>query len=199
MSTRLILIRHGETDWSREKRYCGVTDVDVNPKGIVQAQGLCRKLCKEKVDRVYSSDSVRALNFAKVTFKSSFIIQMSELREMDFGIFEGMAYEEIMKKYPDIYTRWIDDPFSVNVPEGEGLMDFKKRIEDILTRIISLNKDRTAAIVTHGGPIRIIIGNMLNSKNIWTINPDLASLSIIEFKNNTGKIQLFNDRSYLDG
>ena len=138
MSTRIILIRHGETDWNRGRRYCGFSDVDLNSKGIEQARKLCGRLSREKIDRVYSSDSIRALNFARIIFKGSVIEAMPELREMNFGIFEGLTHEEIMKKPYKIYTKWLDNPFCITVPEGEGLCDFKKRIEKVFEDIVAV-------------------------------------------------------------
>ena len=197
MSTKLILIRHGETDYSLEKRYCGFTDPKLNNNGMLQAEKLYPRLQKEKIDSIYSSNSMRALNFARIAFKDLDIENMPELKEMNFGIFEGLRHDDIMKSYHKIYTSWIDNPFSIAIPEGESLNDFKKRIEDVLKKIIFLSEDKKVAIVTHAGPIRIIIANILNSKDIWEVNPGLASISIVEFKNGKGKIQLFNDRSYL--
>ena len=99
MATRLILIRHGETDYSTEKRYCGLTDVCLNKRGIEQAEGLCQKLGEEDVDKVYSSDLRRASEFAKIVFKNKEIEPAPEFREINFGIFEGLTYEEIMARY----------------------------------------------------------------------------------------------------
>jgi broad specificity phosphatase PhoE len=173
--TRLILIRHGETDYSLEKRYCSFTDVALNDKGIEQAESLCQKLASEKIDRIYSSDSKRTKEFAKIVFNNRPLEVVSELKEMNFGIFEGLTHEEIMERYAEIYKKWLGDPFKTAIPKGDTLIDFKERIEKILKRIVSLNKDKTLAIVTHAGPIKIIIGNIRKSKNIWDINPELGS------------------------
>ena len=199
MSTRIILIRHGETDYSSGKRYCGITDADLNDKGITQAQRLCQRLDREKIDKVYSSDSKRAFNFARIIFKDLSIESLPGLREINFGIFEGLGHEEILEKHPDVYAEWLKKPFDSAIPEGDSLVNFKKRVEGLFREIVSLNKGKTAAMVTHGGPIRIIIGSILDSKNIWDKMPGLASLSIVEFKNDTGKVLLFNDRGHLDG
>ncbi|MFC1624117.1 histidine phosphatase family protein [Candidatus Omnitrophota bacterium] len=199
MPTRVILIRHGETDWNLERRYCSFTGVDLNNKGIMQAEKLFYKLRKEKIDKVYSSDSPRALNFARILFKEAPIEKVYELREINFGIFEGLRHEEIMERHPEVYKRWLDDPFLVALPEGDNLGDFKKRVENALARIISVNEDKVAAVVTHAGPIKIIIRNILKSKDIWAIKPDLASLSIVDFTDDKGKVKLFNDTRSLNG
>ena len=196
MSIRLILIRHGSTDWSMKKKYCSFTDIDLNNKGKNEARKLYQRLNKEKIHKAYSSDAKRAFHFAKIALRGLTIEKIPELRELNFGIFEGLTYREIIKRYPEIYTRWLNDPFGVDIPSGESLCNFKKRVSKILKRINSLNRNKTIALVTHAGPIKIIINDILKSKKIWEITPDLASLNIIDFKNSKGKIQLFNDTSY---
>ena len=103
MPTKLILIRHGETDGTYQKRYCGVTDLPLNKMGIEQVENASRNLKKEKIDKVYSSDMKRTIQSANIVFKDKDIEKLSSLREMNFGIFEGLTYEEIMKKHSDSY------------------------------------------------------------------------------------------------
>lgn len=197
MSTRLILIRHGSTDWSIKKQYCSFTNIDLNNKGKNEAKKLYQRMNKEKIYKIYSSDNKRTLHFAKIAFRGRSIEKVPELREFNFGIFEGLTYNEIIKRYPEIYTSWLNNPFFVDIPGGENLNDYIKRVSKVLKKIISLNRKKTLAIVTHAGPIKIIIGEILKSKDIWKINVDLASLNIIDFKDGKGKIQLLNDTSYL--
>lgn len=175
MSTRLILIRHGETDWSAQKRYCGVADVDLNERGRTQAIGLSKRLKGEDVHKVYSSDLKRALRFAGIVFNGISIERIQELREMRFGVFEGLTYEELMQKHPEVYAKWLNNPFEVDIPEGEEWKGFEGRVKSALDRIISLNKGRTVAVVTHAGPIKVIMG--------WEIQPALASFKIMDFDN----------------
>jgi broad specificity phosphatase PhoE len=199
MPTRLILIRHGQTEWNLKKRYVSFTDIDLDTKGRDEAKCLRQKLSNEKIYKVYVSDSKRAINFAKIAFRGFIIEKISDFREMNFGIFEGMTYREIMKKYPKIYNRWLNNPFNTVIPKAESLSNFKKRILKIFKKIVSVNRNRTLAIVTHAGPIRIIINDILKSRNIWDITPDLASINIIEFKRGKANITLLNDTDYLNG
>ena len=199
MPTRIILIRHGQTPFGLKKRYCGLTDIDLNNKGKKQAKKLLPRLHKENIHKVYASDLKRASNFAKLLFKETSIKKSPPLREINFGIFEGMRYEEIMKKYPVLYHRWLNDPLSTVIPKGERFSDFKKRIKRFFKKIVALNKNKTVAVVTHAGPIKIILNDILKSHNLWGIKIDNASVSIIV--NNKGKthIELFNETSYGNG
>jgi len=82
-----------------------------------------------KVDKVYSSDLKRALETAKIVFQNKSIELNSDFREMNFGIFEGLNYQEIIQKYPQIYIRWIDEPLNIRLPKGEGLVDLFGRVK----------------------------------------------------------------------
>ena len=167
MQTKLIIIRHGITDWSLAKRYCGWNDVEINNIGKEQALKLGERIAGEKIDAVYTSSAKRAHEFAEIAFKGLPITVMAGLKEMDFGIFEGLTYGEIMQKYPDIYSKWVDNPCSVDIPEGESMKDFKKRIGASFKEIIRQNKNKQAAVVTHAGVIKVIISDILKIEDIW--------------------------------
>lgn len=198
MTTRLILIRHGETAWNAEKRYLGHKDIGLSNKGIKEARLLAKRLNKERVHKVYSSDTMRALNFAERIFKGFSIEKMPQLREMDFGAIEGRTYAEVIRQNPHIYDDWLNYPFKAVAPGCETINDFKKRVKKAFKKLILLNKNKTLAIVTHAGPIRVIIGHILKSDNIWEAIPDLASLTIIEIKGSRPNIILFNDTAHLE-
>ena len=201
MCAKLFLIRHGETDWNYQRRYCSFTDLDLNEKGKNQARQVHKILNKEVIHKVYTSDRKRTCEFAGIVFKGLPIEKLPDLREIKFGIFEGLTYQEIMKAYPKIYRGWLDDPLNLAIPEGESLNNLAERVRKTLARILSHNRNRTVAIVTHAGPIRVILCDTLNLdlKEIWQIEPDLASISIIEFVKGRGRICLLNDTSYLNG
>lgn len=197
MATKLILIRHGATDWNLKKRYCGLVDIGLNETGEAQARCLHKRLKKELIHKIYSSDRKRALQTAKIIFKGMEIQKMPGLEEMDFGCFEGLTYSETMKKFKRIYKKWLKDPFGITIPEGENLEDFKKRVIRTIKNIILINKNKTVAIVSHGGPLGIFLNYILESMDFWKQIPASASLSILECTNGKLKIKLLNDTSHL--
>jgi len=198
--TRLILIRHGETDYNAEKKYYGFSDPPLNDIGTWQAERLHERLKTEKIDQVYSSDLKRARHTAGIVFKNNEIKIYSDLREMNFGIFEGLQHYEIMEKYSQIYTNWIKNPLNIKIPKGEAFKSFKKRVLLILKSIIAENKGRTAAIISHGGPIKIFLNDILKKEpeKFWTIKQDSAALNIIDYIGGTHpEIVTSNDSSHL--
>ena len=122
---------------------------------------------------------------------------MQDLREMHFGIFEGLAHDEIARKHPKTYKKWLNDPFGTTIPDGENLNEFKKRVRSAFKKIVLSNRNKTIAIICHGGAISIFITGILKSRDFWKQIPSPASLSIIEYKNGKPKIRLFNDTSHL--
>lgn len=198
MKTKLLLIRHGQTNCNLEKRYSGFLDVDINATGKKQAKLLHKRLKKIQIHNVYSSDRLRAINSAKIIFKNLKVSIDPGLRELHFGIFEGLTYAQIMKKHPQEYKKWLVNPFKTSIPQGENLYDFQKRILTSFKNIISNNIAKTAAIVCHGGVISIFINSILKSKDFWNYIPDSTSLSIVERIGNNTDIKLFNDTTHLN-
>jgi broad specificity phosphatase PhoE len=199
MPKRVILIRHGRTGWNAEKRYMGSTDIDLDDVGILQAGKTGKRLAAENIDSIYASDSRRAFNFAAIVFQRRPAIKMSALREMDFGVIEGMTHEEIMERYPRAYEEWLKDIHSAVIPEGESMRSFKIRVMEAFGKIVSSNRGRSLAIVTHAGPIRVIMNDITRSANFWDVMPDPASVSVIEFVDNVPRVVSINDTAHLSG
>jgi len=181
--TRLILIRHGETDYSLERRYCGFADPSLNSNGLSQVQKLADSLEGITVDKVYSSDLKRAYETAGIVFRDQPIDQISDFREINFGSFEGLRFKEAVEKYPKLYRDWIDHPESIKIPEGESLSELNQRVLSKLASILSENDDKTIALVAHGGSIGVIFCSLLNLglEKIWDIRQDLSALNIIDY------------------
>lgn len=192
MVTRLILIRHGITRWNEEKRYCGFKDIGLSSKGRIQAARLCQRIKAVKIYRVYCSDKKRAVETAGIIFNGAKITQVKGLREINFGVFEGMRHKEIMKKYPQVYQKWLREPFKSRIPKAEDLDSFKKRVNRAIKKIARLNSGKTVAVVCHGGTIGVFITGILKAGNFWRHIPRAASITIVEYKKNKPKIKLFS-------
>ncbi len=198
MGTKIILIRHGQTDGNAKKQYCGFLDMELNAQGCLQVEKLARRLEKEAIHKIYASDRKRAVQSARIIFKGRRINRISGLREINFGIFEGKSHQEIRENNADIYDKWLSDPYNTVVPESENLVDFQARVTRALDNIVQVNLNRTTAVVCHGGTISIILSRINGSKNFWKLIPGSASLNIIEYVNNKAEIVIFNDVAHLN-
>lgn len=188
--TRLILIRHGQTDYNLEKRYCGFSDPPLNDKGMEEVKTLAVRLRGLRINKVYSSNLRRAYGTARLIFKSEPIEKSSDFREMNFGIFEGLNYKEIVKKYPKLYRDWIKNPIEVNIPKGERLKELSKRVRKKISSILSQYKGKAIAVVTHSGPIRVILCDALryDLEAFWQIEQDHCALSIIDYEQRSSPV-----------
>lgn len=153
MSTRLCIVRHGETAWNAEHRVQGQLDVPLNAIGQAQALAVSRVLSQEKFDAVYSSDLSRARQTAQPTanFLCKEIFLEKDLRERHYGIFERLTYAEVKVRYPEDYAR-----FEAREPEyafrtGESLRDFSARSIAAVAKIVNENQDQDILVFTHGG------------------------------------------------
>lgn len=196
MKTRIILIRHGETGANRQKKYIGRKNSKLTSYGIYQARCVKEAMAKHSIDDIFVSSSKRALEFSNIIFGKREKKVLDVLREMDFGVLEGLSYSSALKKYPRAYNLWLKDPERFNIPKGEPLADFKERVLKAFEKIVSDNYGRSVAVITHGGPIMLIVGKILKSKKLWKIMPHLASITIVEFKKNKPQILKLNDISH---
>ena len=112
--TRLYLIRHGETLWNIERRAQGIKNIELSQRGIAQGKLLAQRLKKQKIDIIYSSDLSRAYETASIIGKEidKPVYTLPEIREMNFGDWEGLTMSEIKENYKDIYDSWKNTPYS---------------------------------------------------------------------------------------
>ncbi|MGE5309221.1 MAG: histidine phosphatase family protein [Deltaproteobacteria bacterium] len=197
MKTRILLIRHGETDWTKRKKYCGSNDVPLNATGRKQAAGLARRFKDAKVDRIYCSNKHRCTSVAQKVFPGRMLEIRSALREMNFGIFEGMDHDTLLQRFPRLYSLWLKRFGSVTPPKGESFKTFERRVKKVFKEIVAENKGKTCAVVTHGGVMMVIFASIAGRDKIWKFLPSLASVSTVEVDGRKCKIKVFNDTSHL--
>lgn len=157
MTTEILLIRHGETDWNVEKRLQGHLDIPLNAEGERQAAALGLALAQEPLDLIFASDLQRAAQTAQaIAAPRGMTIQIdADLRERCYGAFEGLRYVDISERYPDGYAAWrardIDARYPMGRAHAETLREFSQRTIGAITRLAALHRHKKIAIVTHGG------------------------------------------------
>lgn len=152
-ATRLLAIRHGETDWNVATRIQGQRDIALNATGRWQAQRLAAALADEALDAVYSSDLVRARETAQALANHAGVELRSDsgLRERGFGVFEGLSFTEIEQRFPDSARRWRQRDASFGPAGGETLAAFYRRAVACVTALAARHRGQHIAVVTHGG------------------------------------------------
>jgi broad specificity phosphatase PhoE len=184
--SRLILVRHGETEGESSIRYHGHTDVALSELGRAQMRLAGRAIKTHRrantFARVFSSPLVRASEGAQIVAgHSAPIVTIDEFAEVHFGLFEGLTADEIRERYPDEFARWNDDRLAptYTYPAGESRAAFANRVEHGLERMLTLwtPRDDDALLIAHRGVIRAIVRKLTNREPVV----ELGSIHIIRF------------------
>ena len=198
---RLTLIRHGKTDWNETGRCQGISDVPLNPSGIEQAEKLAFSLKDEKIDRIYSSNLVRAKVTAEkiAGYHSIDISFRDDLREMDQGILEGLYFSYIQEKYSHVLEHWRNDPETLQLPGGESLIGVQQRALDAIADIRSRFGSQNIVVVSHNMVIGTLLCSLTGSplKKLRDYIVDEASKTVVEIYDDRFIIISLNDIDHL--
>lgn len=155
--TTILVARHGETDWNRDRRFQGHADPPLNATGRQQAQRLAETLAGAGLRAVYTSPLARALQTAEIVARQAAIDVQTEpaLREVDVGEWTGLTVAEIEERFPARYASWL--AFKTHGWEGgESYEALAARVIPALHAMAARHPAETVLVVTHGGPIRAI-------------------------------------------
>jgi probable phosphoglycerate mutase len=151
--TRLLIVRHGETQWNRESRIQGHADSALTAQGIAQAQALGERLARERIDHLYSSDLGRALETARIiAARTGHGVRVEpRLRERNFGVGEGLTYGELDHEYPEVFSRVRETDPDYEIPGGESRRQHYERVGAAFEALARAHPGETLAVVCHGG------------------------------------------------
>ena len=161
MALRILLLRHGQTQGNRERRYIGSTDQPLCPSGRDALTGLRLP----SVDRVYTSPLLRCRETAAILYPDQAAEVVPDLRECDFGAFENHSYEEL-KDIP-AYRTWLDTKGETPPPGGESKSAQKIRTLGAFRSIVSRHRDGSVALVVHGGTIMTILESLEPARQFY--------------------------------
>ena len=169
MST-LIFIRHGETDMAG--RFCGHSDPELNSAGELQIACIAEEIAHLGIERIDSSDLLRAARTATVIAQriGVDVETQKDLREIYFGLWEGLSWQEIEARFPLEAARWLQEFPMHSAPEGEAYADFTARIETAIEPLLREAVARTTAIVTHRGVMTYALTRFFgfSAEEAWT-------------------------------
>jgi len=174
-STRIIAIRHGETDWNVQTRIQGHIDIELNAHGVWQASRLPLGLAHEEIAHVYTSDLSRAKMTAHAFAKPMGLAttEVRDLRERHFGVFEGITWQELEERHPSEARAWKSRDPHWTPAEGESLEMLRARIVNVIERLASQHLGEQIAMVTHGGVLdvlyRLATHQFDQSPRTWTL------------------------------
>jgi probable phosphoglycerate mutase len=162
--TRLILVRHGETDWNVQHKIQGSTDIPLNENGQMQAQRAAARIAQIPIHAIYASDYSRAARTAEIIHSQNpdvSLILDEDLRERGWGDLEGLQWQDIEREYPDEVKGIMSGSIDYAPPGGESKKVVLNRATRFLGRLIRKYPDGVIVVVTHGGVVGLILKDAL--------------------------------------
>ncbi|MEV5897208.1 bifunctional RNase H/acid phosphatase [Nonomuraea fuscirosea] len=203
VATSLILLRHGETELSVERRFSGRGDAELTAAGLAQASAAAERLSREpyRLDVIVTSPLTRARQTAQeVAVRTGLDVDVCEdLREADFGAWEGHTFTEVQRRWPAELAAWLADP-EVAPPGGESFATTARRVEAARERLAERYEGKTVLAVSHVTPIKLLLRQALMAplESLYRMHLDLACLSLIEYyADGPSVVKSFNDTSHL--
>jgi ribonuclease H / adenosylcobalamin/alpha-ribazole phosphatase len=201
--TRFLLLRHGQTELSGERRYSGRGDVPLTDVGLQQAKAAATRLSNLEFAAVISSPLGRARQTAAaVAAAVGKTVEIHDgLVETDFGAWERLTFLEAAERDPELHRRWLGDP-SVAPPNGESFDTVHARVRAARDDLVQRYAGETVVLVSHVTPIKSLlrIGLDVGPSLLFRLHLDLAALSIVEFyPDGNASVRLVNDGSHLAG
>lgn len=198
--TRLLLVRHAAAA-SEVGRYWGSTDHPLSEAGREQARRLASRLAGVPLVATYASDLRRAAETAALALggRDLPIDLRPELRELDFGLCEGLTYTEAVNCYPETRGFWSADDLELVLPSGESLGALVARVDQFLRALRELGREDSVLVVAHAGPLRVLLCRCLgfDPRRNWQFRLDHASLSDLDLQPECAILELLNDTCHL--
>jgi probable phosphoglycerate mutase len=201
--TRILLIRHGETDWNRIRRFQGRSDLPLNQKGKDQAHALALALKDESLTAIYSSPLIRTLETArliKVFHPSIPLFEEEGLVEMNLGEFEGMEAQRWAAEYQDFRRIWQETPASVIMPGGESLQEVQTRAIGTLERITKLYPTESTLLLCSHNFVNLTMlcyALRVPLDRFREVRQETAALNVLYMQGERLWAKVVNERSYL--
>jgi len=199
---RLLLVRHGESEFNRDGIIQGFTECDLSDLGREQAARLRVRLDLERLDVAYSSSARRASQTAQIAAGHRFdISEDPELREINLGVWEGRKATDLKREVPDETDLWFSAPSQLRIDGAEALVEFRTRVTDAIDGIRARHASDSIIIFTHGGAICTYLTSLLGLEldDLWRFKIHNCAITRIIFPRNAPRIEALNDVSHLDG
>ena len=200
-ATRLLLLRHGETPLSVERRFSGRGNPALNERGLAQADAAARRLASYDVSAIVSSPLQRAAQTAAAVAAAVGLDVVTDdgFAETDFGEWEGLTFGEIRQRWPDEMAAWLADP-DVAPPGGESFTATFARVQAARDKLVAEHPGATVVVVSHVTPIKTVLRQALDAspQALYRMHLDPASLSVTDWwSSGQAVVRLLNDTSYL--
>ena len=198
---RAFVVRHGDTAWTRERRYAGWHDIPLAPEGQLQAEAVARALAGVSPATVYASPLERTRATAEAVAKPHRLgVQLEPaFREMGFGAWEGLTRDEVASRFPVEYAAWRDAPHTMIPPGGESVGAVVERVAAGVAGLRSAHREGTIVLVAHGIVIRLMVlaALGLGPERLWSVDASPGGITELEFAGDWVTVHRMNTLAHL--
>ena len=200
--TRIILVRHGETEWNRVERFRGHADVPLNETGLAQAEAMARRVAAEwRPAAIYTSPLARAVKTAEAVARHFGLSVQAHpgLIDIDYGQWQGLTPDEAKERWPEAIDAWYNAPHKARIPGGETLEEVHVRAMRTVNELVARHQGETIVLVGHTVINRIILLGVLGlgNENFWRIRQDTCAINVFELNGGIFTIVTVNDTCHL--
>jgi ribonuclease H / adenosylcobalamin/alpha-ribazole phosphatase len=199
--TVTVLLRHGQTPMSVQKRYAGRSDAPLTDAGVQQAAAAAKRLTSAGLGVIVTSPLLRTVQTAQevAAVTEAAVVTDDGFRETDFGAWEGLRFAEVRERWPAELAAWLADP-EVAPPGGESFTDVSARVTAALHRVLAARAGQTVLIVSHVTPIKTLVAAALLAPPaaLYRMHLDVAALCEIDwYADGPAVLRSFNDTGHL--
>ena len=196
-----MLLRHGQTPMSVQKRYAGRSDPPLTEAGVQQAAAAAKRLAPAGFGVIVTSPLLRTVQTAQAVaaVTGAAVVTDDGFRETDFGAWEGLTFAEVRERWPAELSAWLADP-EIAPPGGESFTDVSARVIAALDRVLAARAGQTVLIVSHVTPIKTLVAAALLAPPaaLYRMHLDVAALCEIDwYADGPAVLRSFNDTSHL--
>jgi broad specificity phosphatase PhoE len=201
--TRIILVRHGQTPWNKDKIFRGSRDIPLNDTGREEARLAGEWLKGETIHAAYCSPLSRARDTGEAISRHHGlqVADLPGLTDLQYGDWEGLPLTEVKVKYADLYRRWETAPHTVRFPNGETLDEVKARALAAVAAVVQRHPEQTVLLAAHRAVNKVLIAAFigLDNSHFWRLGQDTTAINCFNAVNGTWHIMLLNDTCHLRG
>ena len=198
---KIILVRHGETEWNVAEIFRGRIDIELNGTGIKQAELLAEYLTNLKIDAIYSSPLKRALRTAELIagYQALKVNIARGLIDFDFGEWQGLSHQEVKDRYAELYKEWLSRPDQVRIPDGETLEDVRQRAMAVVDDAVGRYGSGRVVLVSHRVVSKVLVCALLGLDNsrFWNVKLDTGGITRFSYEDGRYILTGHNDTSFL--
>ncbi|MDD2902288.1 MAG: histidine phosphatase family protein [Syntrophales bacterium] len=199
--TLIILVRHGETPWNKDKIFRGTVDIPLNDTGREEAELAGEWLQKETIHAAYSSPLSRARDTAQAICRHHKlqVVDLPGLADINYGEWQSLPLTEVKKVYPDLYQQWETAPHTVRFPKGETLEEVLNRAWAAVEEVVKRHPGQVVLLAAHRAVNKVLIARFigLDNSNFWRIGQDTTAINRFHLVGDTWHIMSVNDNCHL--